>query len=987
MIVKNFFEDPKTIGVNTEPYRAYYVPFSDAETALLVSDREASDRLMLLNGDWDFKFFKDIYDVEEEFYSEEFDTSYYDVIDVPSVWNMRGYEKNQYVNSNYPFPYDPPYIMADNACGAYARYFDLTEEDINSRLYINFEGVDSAFYLWINGEFVGYDQVAHCTSEFEITKFVRAGKNKIAVLVLKWCDGSYLEDQDKFRTSGIFRDVYILKRRKEHLRDFTVRSLPTNDYKDGSLKVSFETTGELDVKYTLFDGDEKLLEGTSKTGIDETVENVVLWNAEDPYLYTLLLECNGECIVTEVGFREIKVVDKVVLMNGKPFKIKGVNRHDSSPFDGPAVSYEHVVEDLVLMKEHNINAIRTSHYPNAPYFVELCDRFGFYVIDEADLEAHGAYQTPFDPDYGRIARREDFKDAWIDRQKRLYERDKNHACVIMWSVGNEAGYGPNAEASLDYLHSVDESRLAHYQCTIEKRDYIDKDTPSDVKSMMYSHPNFIKEYIANGPRPFFLCEYIHAMGNGPGGVEDYQQLIYSEPTFWGGCVWEWCDHAVYMGETVDGRAKYFYGGDFGEYPHDSNFCVDGLVLPDRTVSSSLLEFKNVIRPIRARFEDGKFIFTNHLDFTDANDVIDIYYEVTDGARLVLQGKIETGSIKPHCDKAISIDLPEIYEHAFIRFIYIQKCDLSVTEAGHELGFDQIELTEAVLNAPELCDGDIEIIESDKSVEIKGKDFLYVYNKRTGTFDEAVYAQRTIFTRPSEFVIYRAHTDNERNTVISSKRAYYDKAYSRAYSSQCKIKSGIVEIHAIISICAVSAQRIIKLDTVYTIDGAGKIYVDIKAEKEPVLPILPRFGIRFFLDDKEDKLTYFGRGPVEAYSDKKCASYIGMFDSDADTEYVDYIKPQEHGAHCDTEWIEVSGAGRYLKIQAVEKTLSFNLSKYTWEELESKPHNFELEKCGSTVLTVDYKQDGIGSNSCGPVPFDSYRFNENEFEFKFVIIPE
>ncbi|MBE6651378.1 MAG: DUF4981 domain-containing protein [Ruminococcaceae bacterium] len=989
MIVPNYFENAEVIGVNTQPYRAYYVPFSDKNAAMLIGDREASDRFILLNGDWDFKFFKDIYDVEEEFWGNEFDTSYYDVIDVPSVWNMRGYDGNMYVNSNYPFPYDPPYIMADNPCGAYARYFELSEEEASSRLFLNFEGVDSAFYLWINGEFVGYDQVAHCTSEFEITKFVKAGQNKIAVLVLKLCDGSYLEDQDKFRMSGIFRDVYILRREKEHLRDFTVRSLPANNYKDGSLKVTFDIEGDKEVKYTFLDGDDVLLEGTAKDKIDETISDVALWNAENPYLYTLVLECNGEVIVTEVGFREIKIENKVVLLNGKPFKIKGVNRHDSSPFDGSAVSFDHVVEDLLLMKEHNINAIRTSHYPNAPYFAELCDRYGFYVIEEADLESHGSVQTPFEHDYGRIARLESFKDAWIDRQKRMYERDKNHVSIIMWSIGNEAGYGPNAEAALNYLQETDESRLAHYQCTIETRGYMEDDSavPSDVKSMMYTAPDAIKEYLVNGPKPYFLCEYIHAMGNGPGGAEDYQQLIYSNPSFLGGCVWEWCDHAVYMGETADGRPKYYYGGDFGEKLHDGNFCVDGLVFPDRTPSNSLLEFKNVIRPMRARYEDGKFIFKNFLDFTDVDEVIDVYYEITDGGRLVLHGKVELGSVLPHEEKEVKLYIPELSEHGFIRFIYIQKCDLSATNAGHELGFDQIELNEAVLETPKKVEGTFEVSETDKALEISGDGFLYVFNKRNGVFDEAVFGQRNIFTKPSEFVIYRAPTDNDMYMKNEWRQARYHLAYSRAYSTEYEIVGGTVKIHSVISICTVVARRIVKLDATYTIDGAGKIYVDIKAEKNPVLPMLPRFGIRFFLTDAQDKLTYFGRGPVESYSDKKNGSFIAMFDSDADSEYVDYINPQEHGSHCDTEWLEVSGNGRYMKVQAIDKALSFNLSKYTWEELEGKKHNFELEKSGNTVLTVDYKLDGIGSNSCGPNPFENYRFSENEFEFKFVIIPE
>lgn len=988
MIVKNYFEDPKTISVNTEPYRAYYIPFSDAIVALSTNYRENSDRFITLNGDWDFKFFKDIYDVDEDFFSESFDTSHYDTIDVPSVWNMRGYEGNQYVNARYPFPYAPPYIMAENPCGAYARYFELSNEDTEKRLYINLEGVDSAFYLWINGNFVGYDQVSHCTSEFEITKFVRAGMNKIAVLVLKWCDGSYLEDQDKFRTSGIFRDVYILKREKEHIRDFTIRALPINGYKDGSLKVRLDTTNGSTVKYTLFAEYRIIASGMSDGVIDLTVRDASLWNAESPYLYTLMLECNGEVIAADVGFREIKIENKTVLLNGKPFKIKGVNRHDSSPYDGPAVSFEHVLDDLLLMKENNINAVRTSHYPNAPYFLELCDRIGLYVLDEADLEANGTKTTPFESDYGRIARLEEYRESWLDRQRRLYERDKNHASVIIWSIGNEAGYGPNAKASLDYFHETDNTRLTHYQSTVETVGYMEDDShvPSDLKSTFYTPPEMIKDYIKKGPKPYFLCEYIHAMGNSPGGAEDYQKLIYSEPSFLGGCVWEWCDHAVYMGETDDGRDKYYYGGDFGETLHDGNFCIDGLVLPDRTPSSGLLEFKNVIRPIRARYKDGKFYFRNCLDFRDVSEFVEVKYEITDGGKLAASGSFKLESIPPHCEGAVTIDLPKLAEHSFIRFTYIQTCDLEATDKGHELGFDQIELNKATLNIPKYAVGEMKISDSDKYINISGGNFIYTYNKKTGVIDSIVFDRKEILTQPSEYSVYRAPTDNDSYyKKISWDEAAYDKAYSRTYSTDFMTEDGKIEIRSVTGIFAVSALEILRLETVYTIDGEGKLYVDIKAKKNPVYAVLPRFGIRFFLDDKQDKLKYFGSGPIESYVDKKNASYIGIFDSDASKEYVDYIKPQEHGAHCDTEWLEVSGGGKNLKVQAIENPLSFNLSKYTAEELASKAHSFELEKSGNTVLNVDYKQNGIGSTSCGPELFEEHRFNETEFEFKFVII--
>ncbi len=985
MIIENYFENEKILKINTEPHRAYFIPYSDKDKALKNERREESDRFYLLNGEWDFLYFKDIHELKEKFYLDTFDTSDFDSIDVPSVWQMRGFDKSHYINSSYPFPFDPPYINIDNPCGAYRREFELTKEDLKKKLYLNFEGVDSCYYVWINGEFVGYNQVSHSTGEFDITDKVRVGSNNISVLVLKLCDGSYLEDQDKFRTSGIFRDVYILFREKNHISDILLTALPDKTYKNGEIEVSLKFYGEeKNARFTLLEREKVLYESEGKS-FKYTLENAHFWNAEDPYLYTLLIEYEGESIVQNFGIRDIKIKNRVVLLNNTPIKIKGVNRHDSSPFDGPAVSYEDILLDLSLMKEHNINAIRTSHYPNAPYFTELCDKYGFYVIDEADIECHGVVVLPFEYDYGKLASDENFKGAWLDRVERLYERDKNRTSVIMWSVGNEAGWGENARACLEYLHKVDKTRLTHYESGRTKEGTLDDVDGSDVFSKMYTPIGDYLEKRENFIKPFFLCEYAHAMGNGPGSLEDYQELIYEDPHFFGGCVWEWCDHAVYSGRTPEGKPMYLYGGDFKEVYHDGNFCVDGLVFPDRTPSNSLIEFKNVLRPIRAK-KDKKntFIFINHLDFTEISRFLEVYYEVTDNGVIVDEGKVELPKILPHKSAKVTLNLPKISGYGHIRFIYIAKTDSEVIQKGLELGFDQIELNKRKTSEILLSKGEVTVKEKDNTVEISGKNFLYIYNKIKGSFDTLIYNNRLITDKRVGFNIWRAPTDNDRNIKRDWQMCGYHRAGQRAYETEIKLSDSGVTLTSTLSLNAIIIQRIATIKAEYKIDADGKIFSDIKVDKEPNFHDLPRFGLRFFLDKKLSKLTYFGRGPVESYPDKKEGSYMGLFESSAELEYVDYIKPQEHGSHCDTEFFEVSDGEHGLRVTSLDSPLSFSLSRYTQEELESTAHNFELKECDDNVLCLDYKQNGIGSNSCGPRPLEKYSFNENSFNFKFVI---
>ena len=993
MIVKNYFEDPSVFRLNTEPDRAYFVPYSTKEEALKACPGRRSQQMKLLNGEWAFRYYESIYDLTEEFYQDGYDVSAFDRLDVPSAWQMRGYDQNMYSNNRYPFCYDPPYVPTQNPCGCYVRDFELRDDELSGKVYIDFEGVDSCFYLWINGQFVGYNQVSHSTGEFDITAFVRSGSNRIAVLVLKWCDGSYLEDQDKFRWSGIFRDVYLMLRPEHHIQDFTLTAQPINDYRDGILQICVKADSE--VQYEIYDGECLLASGCGKD-ISFTKENAHLWNAEDPYLYTVILSCNGEYIPARFGFREIKIANKVALVNGKPFKIRGMNRHDSSPDNGPAVDLAHVTRDLAMMKQYNINTVRTSHYPNAPYFVELCDEIGFYVCDEADLETQGVVRIYGPKDFDLLTRDERFLAAWLDRNSRLYERDKNHTCVIMWSIGNESGYGPNAQACIDYLKEKDPTRLVHYEVVINSGGGIPREgrlkyIPNiEFRSGMYNTLELLDEYFSDPDyeQPFFWCEYLHAMGTGPGSIQDHWDYIYANDSMMGGCAWEWCDHAIDVGPAANGKRKYHYGGDSGEPFHDSNFCCDGMVFPDRTPSNSLREYKNACRPIYAAKGEnsGEFLLTNRLDFTNAGDFVEILYEITDDGIVVKQGSLGSISIAPHETVSVQIPLPELSGHGYIRFIYRQTVEQTFTEVGHELGFEQLELNDRkAKKLPSATKGSVQVEENDKFVIISGAKFCYVYNKLRGMFDSLTYNNKALTVRPAEYNIWRAPTDNDAHKLQPRWEACgYDRAISRGYTTTCKVKSRSATIVTELGLTPLWIQRILTATASFTVDADGRITADIKVAKDPIMDILPRFGIRFFLPKELENVTYLGCGPQESYSDLRCASYVGIFDTTAEDSYVDNIRPQEHGNHVDCEFIKVHDG---FTVHAADQLLSFNISCYTQEQLQQTKHNFELVKEPFNVLCIDYKQNGIGSNSCGVIPFDRYMFSEQKFRFRFTLVPE
>ncbi len=1076
MIIPRHYENLKVLHENTMPDRSYYIP-SGARMGDLVEHREESDRFMLLNGDWDFHYYDSIYDLKDAFYEEDYQAAHgWTKIPVPSVWQMHGFDRHQYTNVRYPFVMDPPYVPQENPCGAYLHHFDWQGNEAAPRVFLNFEGVDSCFYVWLNGQYVGYSQVSHSTSEFDVSALLREGDNLLAVLVLKWCDGSYLEDQDKFRMSGIFRDVYLLSRPRDCVYDYFIKTKLDRARGKAQVQIEFTYLGSpVPVEVSIEDEESRQVCGGLGTDrVTLEMEGIRLWNPEEPYLYTVVLRTPGEVIVDQLGLREIEIHDGVLYFNGQNIKIHGVNRHDSDPVTGFTISLEQMHRDLTLMKQFGINGIRTSHYPNAPQFYQLCDRYGFYVVDEADNESHGTIE-PYGQGWGDctkwIANNPDFTAATVDRVKRCVKRDKNRPCVFSWSMGNECAYGCTFEEALKWVKSYDDSRVTHYEnayhraqgqvCDYSNLDlysrmYISVDEIHSYFAALEEERDSVHRYDAPRVRPLIQCEYSHAMGNGPGNLEDYFQVYQQYDGACGGFIWEWCDHAIDKGYTADGRKIYYYGGDHGEYPHDVNFCMDGLVYPDRRPHTGLIEYGNVNRPARvlscSASGGGAAVGTgiavdgtgaagtgiavdgagtagtgaagglvlrvhNYMDFLNLKDYCVMNWTVSCDGEICAGGQVTDEKlldIPAHGEGNIplAVSVPE-HGKCYLKVDWILKADWGVLPAGKVLGFDEAELASdgkcgyvtQLLKKPccpetgaECCAGkdeegtssncgSLDVREDDRYITVEAEGFCYTYNKLTGLFDRMAYHNRNLLEHPMEYNLWRAPTDNDRNIRHTWRNAHYDRTVARSYHTELARGENCgrpyVDITSDLSLGGIFIQRILEIKALWRVWGEGSVDVRLEVKKDPVFPELPRFGIRLMLPEDMEQVRYFGFGPYESYTDKHRASFHGLFDTTVEDLWEDYIYPQENGSHWDVDFVETGREDLKLTVVS-EKPFSFNASHYTQEEITRKDHNYELEKSGHTVLCLDYKQDGIGSNSCGPGPEKQYRFDETEFTFEFSI---
>ena len=1011
MIVPRHYEDLKIMHENTMPSRAYYMPASH-DMGPLVEDRFSSDRVICMNGTWEFQYFNSIYDLQEKFYEQGYDCSRFTQVEVPGVWQNYGYDSHQYTNVRYPIPLDPPYVPQENPCGAYVRkfYYEIPEEA--PRAYLNFEGVDSCFYVWVNGKYVGYSQVSHATSEFDVTEVLKNGENTLAVLVLKWCDGTYLEDQDKFRMSGIFRDVYFVNRPENVVYDYFTTTEIQEEQAVITVQASYQGKA-VPTKLTLYDAEHKEIASQvfqENIGTVYTHKAVILvkepnlWNPEQPYLYTLVLETEGEVITDRIGLREICVKDAVLYVNGTAIKFKGVNRHDSDPVTGFVIGLEQMKKDLQMMKESNFNAVRSSHYPNVPYFYQLCDEYGFFVIAEADNESHGTQsQYLKDSNWENVSRKwnerisdnPEFIPATLDRTQLCVHREKNRPCIIIWSMGNECGYGCTFEEALKWTKGFDSTRLTCYESSFYRSDRRKYDYSNiDIFSRMYPSLEEIQEYMDKKPdKPLLLIEYCHAMGNGPGDLEDYFQIIYEYDVLCGGFVWEWCDHAIYQGQAANGKEKYLYGGDFGEEVHDGNFCMDGLVYPDRTPHTGLLEYQNVYRPARVVSfcqKTGELCLENYMNYMDLKDYIYLVYEVNcDGELLEKKQFILQESVLPHKKGTILLDItvPDSGK-CYLKVSYHLKHGTSVMAQGSRMGFDEILLKNqdgrnqqatALLETQEQKEAEVQVSETDRFLSVRSDTFFYVYNKLSGLFEQLSVDGEELLETPMELNIWRAPTDNDRKIKQEWIDAGYDRSKARAYDTHWEMNGEGIRIYSTVSVAAVAIQKVLDIEAVWKIYRTGEISVKMHVKKDREFPQLPRFGIRLFLRGEYENLKFYGLGPHESYRDKCRSCSHGLYDTTVEEQHEDYICPQENGSHTDCDYLMLEKENQTVTAVS-SRPFSFNVSYYSQEELTRKAHNFELEKSGSTIVCLDYAQNGIGSNSCGPELRKEYQFTEETFTF-------
>ena len=992
MIIKEkHWENPKVPSLGAEEPRAYFIPYQDVETAR-TRERQKSDSFELLNGNWKFSYYSRAEEVPNEFYSEGFADDW-DEVFVPSTWQTTGVEAPHYTNLQYPIPCDPPYVPDENPASCYVREFYLPVGWEEKEIFLTFEGVNSCYYLWVNGTFSGFSKGSRLAREFHVTELLHPGKNTVAVMVLKWCDGTYMEDQDLWRFTGIFRDVYLLSRDKERVRDFFVKTPIDKDRQKAKVTVMIDTVGKPEVSAILRSPEGEVIGKKSHTGsgtIEFSVKEPALWSAETPVLYELILKSGSEVILQKVGIRSVEVDGNVFKINGRAVKLKGVNRHDSHGELGPAVPLSSMVEDLLLMKRFNVNTLRTSHYPNNPRFVELLDEYGFYCVLENDMESHGMGCVG---DLHKLGRLPEWKEAFLDRIRRTVERDKNHPSVIIWSMGNESGYGKNHIEIAKWTKKRDDTRLTHF----ESASFVYKgDTDTrylDMESRMYAWPKEVRAYgQKKTPKPLFLCEYSHAMGNGPGDLKEYWDLFYKYKNLMGGCVWEWNDHGIKIGEK-DGKPMYAYGGDFGDQPNDKNFCIDGLISPDRKPHVGLYELKYVIQPVRVSpvdLKEGKIRIENLYDFTDLSHLL-MKWKVTRGGKTVKSGTSDLPHIAPHGSRRVELPYtlpPKDTEEYFLDIDFVLFADTFYAPLGHSVAFRQFALPVKKEEKEKKESRYPLTYEMDEKIlYITGQDFSYEISLLSGYITQIKKKGVLLSDAPMTFEVWRAPTDNDMWVKDTWEKRGFDKLQTKTYEVKVtKTTPEEVVVTAAMALSGYIYYPYAYVDITYTFRRSGEVAISYRGKKGEDVSYFPRFGMRIQMESGFESVRYMGYGPYESYIDKKNASRVGVYQDTVDGLFTDYVFPQENGSHTGTRFLEVTNPyGIGLRAES-EETFSFNASHFTPMDLTEADHNWKLEKREETYLSIDCKMSGVGSNSCGPMLPERYQTNEKEFKFTFTLAP-
>jgi len=1001
------WENHQIDGINRMPARAHFLTFPSKEKALLNNNRY-THAFKNLNGVWKFMFLDAPEYSPEGFFNSDFDVTKMDDITVPGNWQLQGYGKMHYSDLWYNFPINPPYVPTENPTGIYKRTFFVEESYRDKKIIIRFCGVDSAYHLWINGKEVGYSKVARNESEFDITDLIRVGEeNDVTVRVYQWSDGTYLEDQDMWWESGIFRDVELIGVPKDGINDYKVIADLDDEYKNGIFKVEafLRTTKEVNVTFELVDAGENtvftktVVAKEGKACIDEVIADVNHWTAETPYLYKLFMtvEDDGqiiEVIPQNVGFRNIRLNGETFLVNGVAIKFKGVNRHDYSPQNGRVVSREEIEKDIILMKQFNINAIRTSHYPNSYYLYDLCDEYGMYLIAETDLECHGFELTG---DYKWITDDPSWELAYVSRMTRMIERDKNHPAIIFWSLGNESAFGCNFRKMTDVAHEMDPTRLVHYEGDFDVES-------ADVYSTMYTwienpkKPYLMKDIIEKSKKPHIHCEYCHAMGNGPGNLKDYQDLVYAHDKLQGGFIWEWFDHGI-ESFTESGEKYYRYGGDFGDDPSNKDFCIDGLIMPDRTPSPGLYEYKKVIEPITTTAVDiqkGIINLLSRYDFANL-DRFNLVYKVMEDDVILQTGFMAVPSIEARANKDITLpyDLSVIKvkpgAHYYVNISYQLREDTSYASSGHELATAQFELPlykEGIMVRPE---GILNVEKEHTTLHVKGANFSLDFNLVNGNLMNIVRDGMQVLSKGPRLTLWRAPISNDMEIIDKLKKVYFlHLEHEVVMNIDYHMEGNILKVEVDTINSTTNSAWHFKTKYVYTVCPSGDILIDVEGTPSGRVDLapdmLPRIGVSMHLDKSMEHVRYFGMGPGENYADSKEAAQMGLYANTVDGLFTNYVIPQENGNHMGCKWVSMTNDRGMGLLASTEGDFNFSASWYEDKDLDDAKHTCDLVKRDYIVFNVDYKQNALGTNSCGQWQLDKYRAKFEDFKLSFRLTP-
>ncbi len=1025
------WENPSRLHRNRLDPRAYFIPHGHGDIAL--SPGRRSSRVLSLDGTWNFHLAPSPRQTPENFEDERFDDSQWEQIPVPSNWQMEGWSAPAYTNVNYPFPVDPPRVPTENPTGCYRRSFDLPADWIGRNIRIRFDGVDGTFRLWVNGKQIGMSKGSRVPAEFDISTALRSGRNLLAVEVLQWSDAGYLEDQDMWWLSGIFRSVRLITAGDPvGIEDITLVTDLAEDHASAQVQAQVKLInhsqsrargtlqaklmdpagrdmGDAGVDFDMESHENRNLE------LDLPVDQPRLWTAETPELYTVLLvvqDASGQCleaVCQRIGVRSVGYEDGVLKLNGRPIKLKGVNRHEFHPDLGRALPLETMREDVLLAKRHNINTIRTSHYPPDPRFLELCDEYGLYVVDEADLETHGF--GPSHGDMGTLSKDPRWKDAFCDRMERMVHRDKNRTSVLLWSLGNESGFGDNHREMARLTRRIDPTRLIHYEGDRESE-------VADVVSQMYTGHQALEEIgrrkkSSKDPsvqaslagtaidKPMFLCEYAHAMGNGPGGLQDYWDIIYAHKRLSGGCVWEWIDHGIRV-EDEEGSEFYAYGGDFGEDVHDGNFICDGLLLPDRTPSPGLVEYKQVLCPVHVEAVDarqGKIRLTNRYDFLSLEH-LQLSWTLEADGKTVQAGAMACPAVKPHRKRTLQLplDLPvsPAPETEFWLNLHFRLSEPAPwAPAGFELGSSQCRLE---VQTPQLDALDrtlmpqLRVNALKTGLTVEGRDFALQFDTVRGHISAFGAQGRPLLLSGPRLCFWRALLDNDRqfapNDPNGWRQARLHQLSERLESFDWKmVDEQCIEVEVETRVAPPVKAFGFNCRYSYRIYGTGDIVLNTRITPQGELPeTLPRVGLRMQMPDSICQAQWFGRGPGEAYIDSRQAALVGRYAASLEDLHTPYVFPQENGNRHEVRWVCLTDQRGGGLLAVARPLLDFSAHRYSMEDLDAARHGPDLPRRNFVELHLDHGHHGLGSNSCGPMPLDQHRLLTKPYSFSVRLRP-